>query len=790
VPIHELFSRPFVFLDGGMGTMLQRHGLSAGEHPERFNLTAPDTVAAVHRAYLQAGSDIIYSNTFGASARKLSGSGLTPADVIPAAVRLAREVAAEYGACVALDVGPIGELMEPNGTLSFDEAYALFQEQILLGTEAGADLIVIETMTDLAEMRAAVLAAKENCSLPVFATMSFEEGGRTFTGTSAIAMAEVLTGLGVDALGVNCSLGPKQLLPIIRAIGSVTDKPLIVKANAGLPDAKTGNYLLRAGDFAEQMALFADEGVQFLGGCCGTNPDFIRALKAAFSDKTRIERTVDYTSRVCSSTKVVPVDRVCVIGERINPTGKKRFQQALRDGDLDYVLSQGVQQADAGADILDVNVGLPGIDEAATMQRVVCSLQGVVDLPLQIDSGNPAVIEAGLRHYAGKAIVNSVNGDEATLNAILPIVKKYGAAVVGLTMDEHGIPESAEARFAIAQRILSAALAHGIPARDVYIDCLTLTLSAQQSAAQQTLRAVGMVRQQLGLHTVLGVSNISFGLPNRGLINRTFLAQAVAAGLDLPILNPNDTAMMDTLAACRALDGSDPDCAEYLTRFTNAPVEAAQSAQVLPDLSSAVIRGLKAEAREQTKLLLAQHEPMHIIDEILVPALDLVGARYEKGELFLPQLLKAAEASQEAFEVLREHMLNTSEAGVSKGKIVLATVQGDIHDIGKNIVKTLLSNYGYTVIDLGRDVAPETILQTAQREDAGLVGLSALMTTTLGSMENTIRLLREAGCGCPVMVGGAVLTPEYAAEIGAEYYAKDAKQAVEIAKLVFAGGVK
>ena len=787
MPIHELFSRPFVFLDGGMGTMLQRHGLPAGEHPERFNLTAPEIVASVHRAYLQAGSDIVYSNTFGASARKLLGSGLTPADVIPAAIHLAKAVASEFNACVALDIGPIGELMEPNGTLSFDEAYELFREQILLGAEAGADLIVIETMTDLAEMRAAVLAAKENCSLPVFATMSFEEGGRTFTGTSAASMAEVLTGLGVDALGVNCSLGPKQLLPIIRAIGEVTPLPLIVKANAGLPDAKTGNYLLRAQDFAEQMALFAAEGVQFLGGCCGTNPDFIRALKAAFSDKTRAERTVAPISRVCSSTRAVAIDRVRVIGERINPTGKKRFQQALRENDLDYVLSQGVQQADAGADLLDVNVGLPGIDEAALMQRVVCALQGVVDLPLQIDSGNPQVIEAGLRYFAGKAIVNSVNGDEATLNAILPIVKKYGAAVVGLTMDENGIPETAEARFAIAERILAAANAHGIAAKDVYIDCLTLTLSAQQSAAQQTLRAVRMVRKKLGLHTVLGVSNISFGLPNRGLVNRTFLAQAVAAGLDLPILNPNDTAMMDTLAACRALDGTDADCADYLDRFANAPVAATQSIQTTTDLSSAVVRGLKADAREQTRLLLTQREPMQIIDEILVPALDIVGERYEKGELFLPQLLKAAEASQEAFEVLREHMLKTSDAGVSKGKIVLATVQGDIHDIGKNIVKTLLSNYGYQVIDLGRDVAPETVLEITQKEHAGLVGLSALMTTTLGSMEATIRMLREAGCTCPIMVGGAVLTPEYAAEIGADHYAKDAKQAVEIAKLVFGG---
>ncbi len=781
-----LCSREFVFLDGGMGTMLQRHGLRAGEHPEVFNLSHPEIVAAIHRAYLQAGSDIIYANTFGASARKLEGTGCSPEQVISAAVGIARREAQAFGAAVALDVGPIGELMAPAGTLQFDEAYALFREQMLAGAQAGCDLIVIETMTDLAEARAALLAAKEATSLPVLVTMSFEENGRTFTGCPAESMAAVLSGLGADALGVNCSLGPEQLLPIVRSIGSVTDRPLVVKANAGLPDAKSGRYRMDAARFAAEMSGCAAAGVQFVGGCCGTTPDFIAALKQALTGQTRAAREVRPVSWVCSATRATPITGVRVIGERINPTGKKRFQQALREGDLDYILAQGVQQADAGADILDVNVGLPGIDEAAMMARVVDELQAVVDCPLQLDSGIPEVLEAGLRRYAGKAIVNSVNGEPAVLEAILPIVKKYGAAVVGLTMDSSGIPERAEDRLAIAGRILEAARRHGIPDRDVYIDCLTLTVSAQQGAARTTLSALRMVHEQLGLHTVLGVSNISFGLPNRELLNRSFLTMAMENGLDLPILNPNNAAMMDTVAAFRVFSREDEGAEAYIARCSTAAPGAAPApaAAAEPDLPGAVMKGLAAEARQLTRRLLEQQPAMQIIDTQLIPALDRVGERFERGELFLQQLLKAADAACAAFETLREHMLATGGSPLSKGKIVLATVQGDIHDIGKNIVKTLLSNYGYQVIDLGRDVPPETVVQAAIREDVRLVGLSALMTTTLGSMEKTIRLLRQSGHSCSVMVGGAVLTPEYAAQIGADFYAKDAKQSVDIARQV------
>ena len=778
----ELLRAPFVFLDGGMGTMLQRHGLRTGEHPEVFNLTHPQTVKAIHQAYLEAGSQILYTNTFGASARKLQGTDLSPEVVISAAVSLAREAAAPFGALVALDIGPIGELMSPAGELRFDEAYALFAQQVCAGAQAGADLIAIETMTDLQETRAALLAAKENSSLPVLVTMSFEEGGRTFTGCSAEAMAEVLTGLGADLIGVNCSLGPKQLEPVIRRIGRLTRLPLVVKANAGLPDARTGQYNLNAEEWAQQMAFCAEAGVQFVGGCCGTTPEFLLALQKALEGKTRAERQFDSSSRIASSENFLVLDRVRVIGERINPTGKKRFQQALREGDLAYIQAQAVQQQDAGADILDVNVGAPGVNEPALMGQVVEALQAVTALPLQIDSGNPAAIEAGLRAFPGKAIVNSIDGTAATQTAVLPLVKKYGAAVVCLTMDEAGIPAKAEERFAMAEKILSVTRSYGIEDRNVFIDCLTLTVSAQQDAAAETLKAVGMVHDRLGLHTVLGVSNISFGLPNRELLNRSFLALALGQGLDLPILNPNASAMMDTVAAFQALTGVDAGCEDFLARFADTEASS-QSVQAQPDLGAAIERGLSAEAKALAEA--STLDSLEIIDQILVPALDRVGKGYESGKLFLPQLLRAADAASTVFEVLRARMEASGGQSADKGTIVLATVQGDIHDIGKNIVRALLSNYGYRVIDLGKDVAPETVVQTAIAENAPLVGLSALMTTTLPSMEKTIRALRESGHSCRIMVGGAVLTPEYAAEIGADYYAKDAQASVAIAKQLF-----
>ena len=781
----ELLSRPFVYLDGATGTLLQQRGLKAGERPEVFALSHPDVIREIHRAYVDAGSDIVYANTFGANARKLADTGHSVAEVVSFAVAAAKEAAGGQAA-VALDIGPIGELMAPAGTLSFDDAYEIFRELLTAGQRAGADLAVFETMTDLLEVKAGVLAARENTSLPVFVTMTFEADGRTFTGCSAAAMAETLDALGVDAMGVNCSLGPKQLLPIIKTISEHTDRPLIVKANAGLPDAASGCYRMDGAQFASEMAGCAELGVQFVGGCCGTTPDFIARLRDTLSGSARAGRSRGAVSRVCSATQVVELSGVRVIGERINPTGKKRFQQALREGDLDYILAQGVQQADAGAAILDVNVGLPGLDEAAMMKKVVTALQGVVSCPLQIDSNIPAVVEAGLRAYGGKAIVNSVNGDPAVLASILPLVKKYGAAVVGLTTDPSGIPDSAEKRFEIAKTILTAAREYGIPDRDVYIDCLTLTVSAQQSATMETLRAVRMVREELGLHTVLGVSNISFGLPNRELINTSFLTLAMGYGLDLPILNPNLPAMMDAVSAFNVLSGADDGSEAFIRRFHDTPANTSSAAPAPGgyDIAEAISRGLKDEAGRITEELLAAKSELEIINELLIPALDAVGSRFEKGEIFLPQLMRSADASCAAFDVLKRSLAKSGGAGVEKGKIVVATVKGDIHDIGKNIVKTILANYGYRVIDLGRDVPPEAVVEAAVREDAHLVGLSALMTTTLGSMADTIRALRASGHPCKIFVGGAVLTPEYAKEIGADFYARDAKQSVDIAKQV------
>ena len=766
-----------------MGTMLQRAGMPAGLLPELYTLEHPDILKSIHKAYIEAGSKIAYTNTFSTNSHKLAGSGHTVDEVISATVEITKK-AVDGKALVALDVGPIGEMLEPSGTLSFDDAYAFFREIVMAGEKAGVDLVAFETFTDLAELRIAVLAAKENTKLPIFATMTFEENGRTFTGCLAESFAEVMTGLEIDAIGVNCSMGPKQLMPIIRRVGAVSPLPLIVKANAGLPDAHDGHYNITADEFAEDMAECAEIGVQFVGGCCGTDPDFIKALSSTMSDKKRAKRIVLDKTRICSATKLVTVDEARIIGERINPTGKKRFQQALRENDLDYVLSQGIQQADAGADILDVNVGVPGLEEALLMKNCVKGLQSITDLPLQIDSNNAEALEAGLRAFCGKAIINSVNGENEKLEKVLPIVKKYGAAVIGLTMDEHGIPETAEERFEIAGRILSTCESYGIPKKDVFIDCLCLTVSASQSSAAETLKAVRMVKEKLGLHTVLGVSNISFGLPNRELINSSFLALALESGLDLPIINPNVPAMTDTIAAFKLLKGFDKDCQSFVERFAETKTAPSTSETATDNIFEAIAKGLKSESKAITQKLLETKTELEIINELLIPALDAVGERYEKGEIFLPQLMRSAEASCEAFEILKTNIAKNGSCSVSKGKIIIATVKGDIHDIGKNIVKTILSNYGYHVIDLGRDVSPETVVTTAIRDNVHLIGLSALMTTTLPAMEDTIRALRNSGHECKIMVGGAVLTEEYAAEIGADYYAKDAKRAVDIAKEV------
>ena len=774
-----------ILLDGAMGTVLQQRGLKPGGVGELLNLTDPELLTSVYWEYIDAGSEIIYANTFGANALKLAGTGHGVEEIITAAISVAKDAAAGTGTKVALDVGPLGALLEPMGSLAFEEAYALFAQMMTAGAKAGADLVVIETMTDLYEAKAALLAAKELTDLPVFVTMSFEANGRTFTGCTVSAMAHTLEGLGADAIGVNCSLGPDLLVDVLKELCAATRLPVIAKPNAGLPDPVTGAYGMGPEEFAKTILPCLEAGVTIFGGCCGTSPDYIRALKAALSGKQAVERTYDDTSVVCSATTVCRLDGVRVIGERINPTGKKRFQQALLEGDLDYILDVAVAQEDAGADILDVNVGYPGVDEVEMLPKVVKLIQSAVSLPLQLDSTNPAALEGALRIYNGKAAVNSVNGEAESLNTILPIVKKYGAAVVGLALDKGGIPQTAEGRIAIARRILEAALSCGIPKEDVWIDCLTLTVSAQQEQAVETLKAVHTVRHEMGLQTVLGVSNISFGLPNRVLVTQNFLTQAMYAGLTAPIINPNQKEMMDAVAAFRVLSGEDGECRAYIGRFAGTVSSAA--APVSPasmTLEDAIMRGLKTDAGKLAKAALSTVSELELVEKQLIPALDKVGEGYEAGKVFLPQLLSAAQAAQSVFEVIRTSIAEKGGAPVKKGSLVFATVQGDIHDIGKNIVKTVLENYGYEVMDLGRDVAPERIVDAVAEHNIRLVGLSALMTTTLPAMEETVRQLKALPQPPVVMVGGAVVTADYAARIGADYYARDARDSTEIARKV------
>ena len=769
------------FLDGAMGTMLQQSGLKPGQAPELVALTDPELLTAIHRQYVEAGTEILCANTFGANRRKLGKHGVSVDEVVTASIAAAKRACEGTFARVALDIGPLGELLEPLGSLPFETAVDMFAEIVRAGVKAGADLIAIETMTDLQEARAALIAAKENSDLPVMVTMSFEESGRTFTGCTAASMAATLTGLGADAIGVNCSLGPTQLLPTLREILANTHLPVIAKPNAGLPDPTDGHYDLSPADFADAMAQAVQAGVSIVGGCCGTTPEYIRALHARVKDMTPGTREFRRKGLVCTATKTVEISGVRVIGERINPTGKKRFQQALKEQDFDYIVDVAIQQEDAGADILDVNVGYPGVNEVTMLPQVVRKLQEATNLPLMLDSTNPDALEAGLRVCCGKAAVNSVNGDEQVLNRILPIVKKYGAAVVGLAMDEKGLPKTADERIAIAQRILAAAKAHGIPKRDLWIDCLTLTVSAQQDQAQATLEAVRRVTNELGLPTVLGVSNISFGLPNRPLMARTFLTQAMAAGLTLPIINPNQVDMMDAIAAHRVLSGEDAGCRDYVARFAEAaaaPIRNSEFGIRNSSLSDAIVRGLKGDAANLARAELEKQTGLELVESTLIPALDKVGADYEAGRAFLPQLLAAAQAAQAVFAVIQESM---GESEVRKGKVIIATVKGDVHDIGKNIVKTVMANYGYEIIDLGRDVPPETIVEATLREDVRLVGLSALMTTTLPAMEETVRQLKRLPVPPAIMLGGAVVTQDYADRLGC-HYARDAKASVEIAR--------
>ena len=795
--IREVFDRKrFVFLDGGMGTQLQARGLQPGQKPELAALEMPDILTAIHTDYANAGADILLANTFGANAKKLAGCGHTVEDVVTASIACARKAADTTGALVALDIGPLGELLVPAGTLSFEDAYAEFAQVIRAGTAAGADLVFLETMTDLYELKAAILAAKENCTLPIFTSMSFESRGRTFTGCTVESYAVTAAGLGADAVGINCSLGPKEILPFAqRLCRSVpTGVPVFVKPNAGLPNPD-GSYNLDPDGFAAEMKEYAAIGVSMVGGCCGTTPAFIAKLHETFSPLAPADKIPIRRSCLCTPVRFVEVNGITVVGERINPTGKKRLQQALRDGDSAYPCTQAVAQAEAGAQVLDVNAGLPGIDEAATLEQLVKDLQAVTDLPLQLDSSNPEALSRALRIYNGKPIVNSVNGETETLEKILPLCKKYGAAVVGLALDKGGIPPTVEGRVAIARRIVDAAHAAGIPDEDIYIDCLCLTASAQQEGATQTLQALARCKKELGVRTVLGVSNISFGLPCRGYLNTTFLTMAMSAGLDLAIMNPNTPEMMAAVRAYRVLTCQDPQSTDYVAAYADVQIQTTQtskSAATVAEVSAAapggdalfeaVRRGLKAEARAAADAALTMREPLDVVNTSLIPALDAVGDGFEKGTVFLPQLLQAATAAQAAFEAIKAKIAASGQAQGSKGKIVIATVKGDVHDIGKNIVRVILENYGYDVLDLGRDVDPERVVEAVRQTGAKLVGLSALMTTTVPNMQATIEALHAANLDCKVMVGGAVLTPDYARDIGADYYCKDAKASADLAK--------
>jgi 5-methyltetrahydrofolate--homocysteine methyltransferase len=784
-----------VIFDGAMGTQLQKKGLRLGEVPETLNIKDSRLITDIHREYIEAGANVITTNTFGANEHKLKNTGYSVEEVIDAAVRTAKEARGDKDVYIALDMGPIGELVEPMGSLSFDSAYDMFSKQAVQGEKSGADLIIIETMTDLYELKAAVLAAKENTKLPVIATMSFEENFRTFTGCLPQSFAITAEGLGADAIGINCSLGPAEILPIVEEILNWTDAPVIVQANAGLPCVKgcEAVYSISASEFAEYAFKFAEMGVNIIGGCCGTTPDYIREIESRIRGMKPVKRERKSFSALCTPTNTVIIDGVKVIGERINPTGKKLFKEALRNKDIDYILKQGISQVEAGSHILDVNVGLPEIDEKEMMAAVVKKLQSVTNAPLQIDSSDVSAIETGLRYYNGKPIVNSVNGEDSVLDKILPLVKKYGAAVVGLTMDERGIPDNAYDRYLIAEKIVNKAISFGIKGEDVFIDALTLTCSAQQKEVVETIKTLTLIKGKLGVKTVLGVSNISFGMPRRDIINETFLSIALSAGLDLPIINPNDRNMMDKISAFNVLYDYDHGSKAFIEKYSEKSSDDSQEKTVqkaveskAAELKDIVIKGLKDQAASSVKDLLNTKSELEVINEYLIPALDVVGEQYEKGIIFLPQLIQSAETVKSAFLVLKESLKGKGTKGTVNGRIILATVKGDVHDIGKNIVKVILENYNYDIIDLGKDVPISIIVEEAKKISSPfIIGLSALMTTTMKSMAETINEIRKNNIDCCIMVGGAVLTEEYAREIGADYYARDAKEAVEIAKKVF-----
>lgn len=781
--LEELLGKRLVFVDGGMGTMLQAAGLTGGEAPERWNLTHPETVAEVHRAYLAAGCDIVTANTFGATGARF---GAELQKVIQAGVKLARQGVEEAGhGFAAFDMGPTGKLLAPYGELPFQEAVSLYRQAAAWGAEAGADLIIIETMGDPYEMKAAVLGAREACDLPILATMMADVNGRLLTGGTVETMAVLLDGLGVTALGLNCGLGGPEMLPLLRRIRRVTERPLLCSPNAGLPRMEGGRTVFPAGPeaFAQAQRELAQAGAWLLGGCCGTTPEHVRAMVAACREVTPAPVPPVTETWISSGSEAVCLDHgPVVIGERINPTGKKRMQEALRTGDVNYLLKEAVNQSAAGAAVLDVNVGLGGMDEAAWMERAVSAIQGVCTCPLQLDTADPEALARGLRAYNGKALINSVSGKQEVMDQVFPLAKRYGGTVVALLLDEEGIPDTAEGRVAIARRIMAEAARYGIAKRDLVMDALTMTVSTGERNALVTLETLRRCREELGVRTVLGVSNISFGLPQREKLAGPFLTLALGAGLDAAILNPLSEAMMDAWQAALTLTGRDKGCRAYLERFAGAaPVKS--GAQAAFSLEEAVRRGLRAEAERAARERLAEgEEPMDLVEKRLLPALTQVGDGYEAGTLFLPQLLMSAEAAQGAFALVQQALGEKSTGMRRQGRIALATVEGDIHDIGKNIVKVLLESYGFEVLDLGKNVRPEQVLAAVQAEKLHMVGLSALMTTTVPAMERTIALLRREAPDCRVVVGGAVLTPELAAAIGAHAYARDAMDTVRFAR--------
>ena len=828
--IRDEFGKRMLFFDGGMGSLLQERGLEQGELPETWNLKKPEELIRIHREYLEAGADIVLANTFGANRFKYDNLD----EIIAAGIANAKTAVRESGkkAYVALDMGPTGKLLKPMGTLDFEEAVSVYAEVVRAGEKAGADLILIETMSDTYELKAAVLAAKENSSRPVMATVVFDEGHKLLTGASPENVVALLEGLRVDALGINCGLGPKQMKPIFERLAQFASVPLIIMPNAGLPRVENGRtvYDVDPAEFAEDMAEIIAMGAWFAGGCCGTTPAHIRALTEKCRDFVPKALTKKDDTIVTSYSKAVLLGgKPAIIGERINPTGKSKFKQALRDNNMEYILEEGVKQADAGADILDVNVGLPEIDEVAMMKQTVYELQGILPLPLQIDTTNAEAMEAAMRVYNGKPMINSVNGKEEVMKEIFPLVRKYGGVVVGLTLDEAGIPTTAEGRLAIAEKIYRTAESYGIERKNIVIDALTMTMSTDDTSAGTTLEVVKKIKEQGG-RTVLGVSNISFGLPHREILNAAFFSMAMSAGLSAGIINPNVASMRQAYDTYCVLGGFDSQCMNYIEKYaalqtvttlapagagggngttagtvnsmegntaaaggngaagSNAGTGAAGgngTAGSMPALQNAIVKGLKEQAYRGTKEALASgRDTMDVINGELIPALDVVGQAFEKGTMFLPQLLMSAEAAKAGFAAIKEYVESTGTRQEKKGTVVIATVKGDIHDIGKNIVKVLLENYGFDVIDLGKDVPPEAVVEAVQQSGARLVGLSALMTTTVASMEETIRQLREKVPGCKVMVGGAVLTPEYADMIGADYYAKDAMQSVYYAEKI------